>query len=238
MPSKDETKEGKDKSSAAPDDTSGGPKGTSKDKGKLYTEEAIAKVKSDAAAEAGRQRKTAETERDTLKQDLQTLTSRLDELGRERDESRLAEARAGGPDTLSAYQKEQGTTKRERELQDQIRDMTRREEQLKADRIEVDKDRSVVSVAYLAAKHGLETEVLESFGISDPEVLEKVAEKLAGAKPVKTELGEGEEIPSGEAPELIADSSEGTGGGVGTLTTESVESGSIAAVEKALEKAS
>ncbi len=235
----DETKESKDKSSAEPGDTSGKPKGTSKDKGKLYTEEALAKIRSDAAAEAGRQRKVAETERDTLKQDLQTVTSRLDVLSREMEESRLAEARAGGPETLSAYQKEQGTTKRERELQDQTRDLTRREEQLKADREAVDKDRSVVSVAYLAAKHGLEVEELESLGISDPEVLGRVAEKLAAGKPAKTEPGlEGEEIPSGEAPELIVDSGEGTGGGVGTLTTESVEGSSVAAVEKALEKAS
>ena len=236
----DETKESKDKSSAEPGDTSGKPKGTSKDKGKLYTEEALAKIRSDAAAEAGRQRVAAERERDALKQDLQSTNNRLDTLEREQNESRFAEARAGGPETLTAYQREQGATKLQRELDDLKRDLTRREEQLKVDREAVDKDRSVVSVAYLAAKHGLETEVLESLGISDPEVLERVAERLAGAKPVKEpgSVLEGEEIPSGEASELVVDSGEGTGGGVGALTAENVEGSSIAAVEKALEKAS
>lgn len=236
----DETKGSKDNLTAEPGGSSSGTKGTSKDKGKLYTEEALAKIRSDAAAEAGRQRKAAELERDALKDRLEATNSRLDNLEREQNESRYAEARAGGSETLSAYQREQATIKQEKELQDKIRDLARREEQVKADREAVDKDRHVVSVAFLAAKHGLEPDALESLGISDPEVLERVAERLAGAKPAKepgSEL-ESEEIPSGEAPELFSDSGEGTGGGVGTLTAENVEGSSIAAVEKALEKAS
>lgn len=229
----DGTKENKDKSSATPDDTSSGLKGTSKDKGKLYTVDAITKIKSDSAAEAGRQRVAAEHERDTLKQALQSTTNRLDALEREANESRLAEVR-GDPEQLKAYQREQSNSKLQRELDDLRRELAREKEQLKADREAVDRDRSVVSVAYLAAKHGLETEVLESLGISDPEILERVAEKLAGAKP-KTEPGEGGE-EGGE--ELHPDSSEGSGAGVGTLTTESVEKSSMASLAKALEKTS
>ena len=225
-----------DTSSGNAGQSSGSKSGTtSKDKGKLYTAANISKIQSDAKSEAGRLQKTAEQERDTLKEQLQSTTSRLDSLERERDESRLADAR-GDPDQLRTYQREQGITKREREVEAKESDYARREGQLKADRAEVDKDKSVVSIAYLAAKHGLETEELESLGISDPEILEKVAGKLAAAKPKGTreEGGEGGE----EESEFIPDSGEGAGGGAGALTTESVEKSSIAAVEKALGKAS
>ena len=189
---------------------SSGSKGrtTSKDKGKLYTDAQIAKIKSDTAAVAGRQRKAAEHERDSLKQELQSTTSRLDALEREIDESRLAEAR-GDPEQLRTYQREQATKKREREVADQIRDLARREEQLKSDRAEVDKDRGIVSIAYIAAEHGLEIEELESLGISDHDTLERVAAKLAGSKPKETGTEEGEEIPTAG---LTPDSGLTTGG--------------------------
>lgn len=235
------TKTGQDTSSGATGQSSGSKGGTtSKDKGKLYTDAQIAKIKSDAAAEAGRQRKAAEQERDSLKQELQTTTSRLDTLEREVNESRLAEAR-GDPDQLRAYQRDQATTRRERELADRERDLNRREEQLKTDRAELDKDRGVVSIAYVAAKHGLETEELESLGISDQDVLERVAEKLAARKSAESgngEDGKGEETPSGEATELMADSGEGVGGEAGALTSENIESMSMGSLEKAIEKAS
>jgi len=185
----------KDKTTGTEQDTSSGKTGqssggksgsTSKDKGKLYTDAMIVKIKSDAAAEAGRLRKAAEVERDTFKQDLETITSRFDALEREQNESRLTEAR-GDPDQLRTYQREQTLKTRERQVEETLRDLTRREGQLKADRAEIDKDRGVVSVAYLAAKHGLDVEKLESFGITDPEALEKVAEELAVAgKPPET----------------------------------------------------
>jgi len=201
-----------DTSSGKPGQSSGSKGGTtSKDKGKLYSDAQIAKIKSDAAAEAGRQRKAAEVERDTLKQDLQAATSRLDSLERESNESRLAEAR-GDPDQLRIYQRDQATTKRDREVTARERDLTRREEQLKADRVEVDKDRGVVSIAYIAAKHGLETEVLESLGISDHDTLEKVAEKLAAALPKAPGTGE-EGGEGGEGEPFAPDSGETTGGG-------------------------
>jgi len=214
-------------------------KGTPKDKGKNYTDAAIEKIKSDAAAMGqGRERKIADQEKSALTQELESTKSRLDALEREANETRYAEARAGGQETLSAYQKEQAFGKLQRELDDLKRDLARQQEQIKIDREEVDKDRHVVSVAYLAAKHGLETETLESLGISDPETLERVAEKLAGAKPNSPEVEEGEETPSGEAPELIPDSSEGTGSVGGPLTAEGVEKSSIASIDKALGKAS
>lgn len=199
---------------------SSGSKGgtTSKDKGKLYSDAEITKIKSDAAAGAGRQRKAAEQERDTLKQDLQSATSRLDALEREQNESRLAEAR-GDPDQLRAYQREQDTKKREREAGDKEGDLVRREAQLKSDLDELAKDKGVVHIAYTAAEYGLDEEELKSLGISDPDTLDKVAEKLAAAKGKGTGEGEGEGegAEGGEggegAEEFVPDSGEGTGAG-------------------------
>ena len=90
MADKDGTKERKDTSSGKAGQSSSETKGTSKDKGKLYTDADIVKMKSDAAAEAGRLRKAAELERDTLKQDLQSTNTRLDALEGATNESRLA----------------------------------------------------------------------------------------------------------------------------------------------------
>ena len=204
------TKERKNTSSGESEQSSSGTKGTSKDKGKLYTDAQIHQIKTSAGAEAGRQRKASEQERDTLKEQLQSAESRLNSLEREQNESRLAEAR-GDPDKLRDYQERQALAREKRELQETLKDMTRREGQLKADRAEVDKDRGVVSIAYIAAKHGLEVEELESLGISDPEILERVAEKLATAKP-KGEGGEVEEETPGEEP-IVLDTGETTGGG-------------------------
>jgi len=197
----DGTKEGKDKTSAEPGDTSGQTKGTSKDKGKTYTDEAIAKIKSDAAAEAGRQRAKAERERDALKGELEATNSRLDALERTQSESQLADAR-GDPAALTAYQKDQDTARRARVLEDQERDLKRREEQLKADREAVDGDMAKVSIATIAANHGLETETLENLGISDHDTLDRVATQLAAAgktkAPTGDEGGEGDEGDEGD----------------------------------------
>jgi len=230
----DETTEaGQGTPSGNPGQSSGSKGGnTSKDKGKLYTAAEITKIKSDAAAEAGRLRVKAEQERDALKQDLESTTSRLDTLEREINESRLTEAR-GDPDTLRLYNREQAIKARETNASNTERDLARREAQLKSDLETITADRGVVTIAYLAAKHGLETEELESLGISDPEILEKVAEKLAAVKPKEPREGEPEE---GEE-EFEPDSGAGKGGVGAPLTTESVETMSIASVEKALGKA-
>jgi len=213
---------------------SSGSKGGTTSKGKLYTVTQITKIKSDAAAEAGRLRKAAEQERDTLQQDLQTTKTRLDDLEGQVRESRLAEAR-GDPAQLTLFQREEAITKRERQVGEKDRDLARREGQLTSDRADVDKDKGVVSIAYIAAKYGLETEKLEALGVSDPEALERVAKELASAKPG------GKAPPSGggdeEGGRLEPDTGEGTGGGAKPLTTESVEGMNIASVEKAMNKA-
>jgi len=233
----DGTKEGKDKTSAEPGDTSGQTKGTSKDKGKVYTDDDIAKIKSDAAAEAGRLRAKAERERDALKGELEATNTRLEALERAQNESRLAEAR-DNPAALTALQRDQETAKRARALEDQERDLRRREEQYKADREAVDRDMAKVSIATIAANHGLETETLESLGISDHDTLEKVAAQLASVgKPKGTAGDEGGE--GGEGSESFEpDGGETSGGESGPLSTEKVEEMSLSSVEKALEKAS
>lgn len=238
----DETNEtNQDTSSGKPGQSSGSKGGsTSKDKGKLYTGAQIKKIESDAAAKAGRERKAAEDERDTLKTSLESTTRRLDALELEQNEARLAEAR-GDPDKLRAYQQDQDRAKRQRTLDDKEADLTAREAKLKTDRAAVDTDLGVVNVAYVAAQHGLKTEDLEGLGITDQEALEKVAERLAAAGP-KGEAegegeGEGEEEGAAAAEELSPDSGEGTGAGPKTLTTEGVEKSSMSDIEKALDKA-
>ncbi len=217
----DETKGAEqDTTSGKPGQSSDGKGGTtSKDKGRLYSAADIAKVISDAKSEAGRLQKAAEQARDSLTGQLQTVSKRLNELEKTEDESRLAEAR-GDPSQLRLYQREQAVKTRERAAEEKEGDLKNREGQLKTDRADVDKDKGVVSVAYLAAKHGLKTEDLESLGISDPEALERVAEQLAAAKGGQGDKGgEGKE---GEEGEFSPDSSEGTGG-PGTPTTEQLD---------------
>ena len=204
MPEKDETKgTPQDESKGTPKDES---KGTPKKaKGKLYTEEAIAKLKSDSAAMAqGRAEKVAKQEKEALTQELQDNKNRLDALEREANESRLAEAR-GDPTKLRDYQRDQAAARLTREQADKGRDLARREAQLKIDREQVDEDKGVVSVAYVAAKHGLKTETLEELGITDLETLEKVAVKLAAAKPKEPGKGDDADREAYQALETDAE---------------------------------
>ncbi len=198
------------------DDSKGTPK---KNKGKLYTDAQIAKFKSDSANMAqGRAEVKAKQEKDALDQELQSYKTRLDALEGERNEDRLAEAR-GDDDKMRTYQRENTLRTRERQADERDRDLTRREGQVKADRAEVDKDIGVVSIATIAAKHGIDQERLEKLGITDPEQLEKVAEELAAAgKAPETE----DEKTAREAREAAGEESldidDGeTAGGAGTL---------------------
>jgi len=218
MPDKDETTgtPGTNPDGTPKDETKGTPK---KAKGKLYTEAEIAKFKSDAAAMGqGRAEKVAKQEKEALTQELQDTKNRMDALEREVNETQLAEAR-GDSTKLRAYQREQATTKREREVADKERDVARREAQLKSDREEVDRDKGVVSVAYVAAKHGLETETLEELGISDMETLEKVAARLAaaGKQPETEEEKTAREAREAAGEEGIEPDAGETAGGAGTL---------------------
>ena len=188
------------------DDSKGTPK---KDTGKLYTQAAIDKLKSDAAAMAqGRAEKTASQEKTALTSELQSTQSRLDALEAQVNEARLAEVR-GDPEKLTAYQRDQATTQRERRAADQEKDIARREGLLKADREDLDKARGTTAIATIAAKHGLAPERLEKLGISDLETLEKVAEEMKPA-PVKDESGKDDE------GKLNLDSGDGSGSGEST----------------------
>ena len=155
-----------------------------KDKGKLYTTAAIDKIKSDAAAMAqGRAEKVAEGVKTALTEELDANKRRLDALEATAKESRVAQAR-GDPAAMRLFQREEGIDKRERDVETKERDLARREGQVKTDRETMDAEKSVFSVAYIAAKHGIAPEVLEDLGIKDPEALEKVAVQLAaGTKP-------------------------------------------------------
>jgi len=235
MPTKDETTDNEQDTSSDKAGQSSAKKGGITSKGKSYTDEQIAKIRSDAAAEAGRQRKAAEDKSKRLEGELQSVTSRLDSIERERNESLLAEAR-GDPDKLRNYQSEQTLSQRQREFEKRERDIIQREEQYKVDVEQLSKDRSVVSVAYVAAKHGLEPADLEDLGISDPDQLDKVAERIAARGTAAKTGGEGGEGGEDE-DEFNPDSGDTLGGGGDkSLTTESAEKMNMASLEKALEE--
>lgn len=253
------TKKRKDSSPGGPGQASGGKGGTtSTKKAKVYTEKDIVKIRSDAAAETGRAtsaQETAEGERDAAKKALESLKNRFDTLEAEVDQTRLAEDR-GDPVALRQYQREQTVKKRERAAEEKELDLETREAALGTERKAVDGDKLKVDISFIAAKHGLEVEDLEGLGITDPEALEKVAEKLATGKG----KGEGEDADQQayqaletdeekeafveahpgfepEGGEFEPDPGGGEGAGPGALTTESVEEMPTEKVEAALKKA-
>lgn len=204
----DDPKKLPDGSKETPRDAS---KGTPQGKGKLYTDAEISQIKADSAAMGqGREKKVATEEKEALTQELQATQARLDALERDQNQSRLAEAR-GDPTALRIHQREQAIATRERAAEGKDRDLTRREAQLKAGADALATDKGVVAIAYIAAKHGLATELLESFGITDPEALEKVAAGLAAAAKPKDGAEDGEEGGEVEA-ELEIDSGLNVGG--------------------------
>jgi len=112
-----------------------------------------------------------------------------------------------------------------KDLFKKLKGLKRKKKLSKEAQAELDKDKGVISIAYIAAKHGLETQELEELGISDVDVLDKIATKLAAAKPKEEAKeveggGEGSEEGEEEVP-FVPDSSEGTGG-VGRLTDEQI----------------
>lgn len=213
---------------------------TSKKEGKLYTTADIEKIKSDAITPIGREKKAAEEKAANLERTLTTTKSRLDDLERERDESRLAEAR-GDPAALKIYQREQAIIRRERDVEAKETDVQTREAALKTERESIDGDKHKVNLAYIAAKHGIDQDELEGLGIRDAEALEKVAEKIAakakGGEGKGEGEGEGEGGEGAEGAEYQPDSGEGAGGKTKALTTEAVEEMSMADVDQALSKA-
>ena len=186
MSDRDETKgtpKDESKGKGTPKDES---KGTPKDKGKLFTPAEIDRIKADSASMAqGRAEKVAKQEKDALTQELESIKGRFDALEAQANETRLAEAR-GDPVKLQSYQRDQAVGKREREVADRERDLVRREGLLKTAQEELKQTQGTVSVAYVAASHGLKVEDLEEFSDLSPEALEKLAVKLetaAGGKP-------------------------------------------------------
>lgn len=230
------TKTGQGTSSAKVGQSSDGKGGTTskKPEGKFYTTADIEKIKSDAITPVGREKAAAERERDELRKQNQSISQRLEAVEKEQNDNRLAEAR-GDPKALQIYQREQTLAKREREVATKESDVQSREAALKTEREAIDGDKHKVNIAYIAAKHGIDQDELESLGIKDADALEKVAEKLSASKG-----GAGEGEGGGEAGEGTGeadyqpDSGEGAGGKSKALTASAVEKMSVAEVDKAL----
>ena len=171
--------------------TSGSEAGTTSDKkGKTFTEEQVQKSLSDAKAEFGRERVTLTKERDALKSDLESTTSRLGDLEKRINETELEGIR-DNPELLKAYQQRQDLGTKAKALEVKERELAQREAQIKADVDTIASERKGATVASTAVKYGLNIEVLDSLGVDDPEALDKVAAAIVAGKPKTSEGGEG-----------------------------------------------
>ena len=158
-------------------------KATSKEGKKvtLTPEELEAKLQ-EARTEAGRKWKPVEQERDQLKTQLETLTSRLETIENQ-NRSRAYKEAEGDTGAMALFNRDESLSKRERDLNTRETEVSRRELQVKADGDDLATRSQAILIPTVAAKHGIEASELEGLGITDEAAVEKVAAKLAGKKP-------------------------------------------------------
>lgn len=175
-------------------------KATSKSGKKVtMTQAEIDKIKSDAKAEEGRKWKKVETERDELKTNLTTLTTRLSSLETEARNRAYEEARSSGDsNALTLFQRNEDLAKRERLIAEKETEIRRRELQAQENESSFNTRKAKLVVPSIAAKYGLKTEDLADFNITDEETLDKIAQRISGKKPeveTEPETEEGEQKP-------------------------------------------
>ena len=171
------------------------PKGkeTSSKKVTLSQEELQKRI-SDAKAEEGRKWKKVETERDDYKKQLDSITSRLNELETDRRNKAYEEARNTGGDALTLFQRNEDLTRRERAISDKEADVRKRELQLQENEDSFNTRRAEMLIPSTAARYGLKPEDLEDFkGVTDEAVLDRIAQRISGKKPEAEETPEPEE---------------------------------------------
>ena len=166
---------------------------------KQYTEEQHSKILSDTKAHFGRERVTLTKERDTLKAELESTVSRLEELEGHVNEAELEKAR-DNPELLKTYQQRQDFGKRVKDLKAKEREIAQREAQLKVDTEAVAGEIKGAMVARIAVKHGLNIQQVESWGVTDEEALDKVAGDFAKGKTGEPTVDSG--ISSGNLSDL------------------------------------
>jgi len=139
---------------------------------------------SDARMDAGRKWKKVETERDDYKKQLDSVTSRLDELETDRRNRAFEEARNTGGDALTLFQRNDELAKRERAISAQESNIRKRELQIQEDESSFNNRRAELIIPLTATKYGLKPEDLEDFkSITDEAVLDRIAQRISGKKP-------------------------------------------------------
>ncbi len=203
---------------------------TSKEGKKVtVTQASYDKLKSDAAASAGRAKDLtkAKQETDNLKGQVGTLTQRLTSLEEQSRSNRLQEAR-GSSDTgaMAVFERTEVLNKREREIDEGKTELTRGQLQLKADQEELGRTQGTLTIPAIVAKYKLsedEQTHLEGLGITDSDTLDKIAARLAGKEALpKAETEEGAEKLT-EVKEFEPISTESTGAREQPLTAETAE---------------
>ncbi len=220
-----ETTESQDPLSQGEGPASG--KGSTSAEGQVLTEAQIAKLRSDAAAEAGRQRKAAELERDAAKQQLDEMKARLEELETAKREADL-EKYKGDPAKLEAYQKETQLTEKERKLIALEREIARRDALIKEKEEKLTKAEKEAQLREVATKHGITLDEVKELGV-DPAVLDTLLTKFL-------KKGQAAEEPKNDEWFNFKPDSGTTAGGSGRLTNESAKRMSFEELEKALLK--
>ncbi len=216
-------------------------KQTSKEaKGEVLTPEAKQKLISDAKAEEGRKWKQVELERDQLKDEVWTLTSRLDDIENRQTARAYEEAKTDpSGNTLKAIQADAAVRDREKKVQARENEATRSEAQLKSDKALFATESGETMVSVVAAKHGVDAERLAKLGITSKEALEAVAADMkANAPEAKTELTDEQKAAKAEAEEkgeVYTPTDETPSGAKPVeLTTEGVESASMESLEQVI----
>lgn len=206
------------------------------DQTETFTAEQVQKQVSDALANAGRGAKSLEDREAAIKAREEALegeiTDALAEAQTELEE--LREIVRTSSDAIELMQAR-------RELKDKETALTARERDLKKDQLghkgEVESAAAIHQqnmITTIATKYGIQPEELQGLNLETEAQIEAVASRIAQGRSKAPSAGGGE----GEEGEFEPDSAQGaTGGGVETLTPESVERMSTASVEKALRKA-
>ncbi len=214
-----------------------------KDKGEVLTPEAKQKLISDAKAEEGRRWKQVEVERDQLKNEVGTLTTRLDDIETSQRARAYEEARSDpSGNAIRAVQAEESVRAREKKMQEREAEANRREAQLKADRDTFNTESGESMVSIVAARHGVDLERLTKLGITDKAALESVAADMkANAPATETkpeELTDEQKAAKAEAEEkgetYSPTDETPTGAKLVELTTEGVEKASMESLEQTI----
>lgn len=175
---------------------------TSNKKGVLYTDEQIAKIRSDAAAKAGRERKALEVERDELNERFQEQKEELEEL-RQRLDSFSERDIGDDPLKKRAYDKTKTLEQAERRLREKERELLRKEKELASKLDEFRSEQFNLVKASLSKEYGMTIEEIDDLGIRDLDILKKVVPRIAKTNEKEKQESEKPEEEKEEIPESL-----------------------------------